>query len=117
RLVDQIKDLLRQQHDADQAAQDLAGGKANHPLAAASQQQEVADKAGDLAKQSPTQVAAPLNQAMKAAAQAAKETLGGSSPKAEAARRETRQSLATALSAADHLAQQAAQSPRGSPDA
>ena len=45
-----------------------------------------------------------------------RETLGGSPAKAEASRRETRESLANARKAAEQLAEQAAQSPAGKPD-
>src|SRR5439155_8396276 len=116
-LVQQIAQLLREQDGADRAAQDIARGKANSPLTAASQQQEVADGAGQLTKQAPSVVSQPLAQAAKSAADAAKETLGGSPPKAEAARRKTRDALRSAQKAAQELAARAAQTLAGPPDA
>ena len=56
-------------------AADLARGKSDNPLPAASQQQEVADGASQLSKRSPADVAQPLAQASRNAAEAARDPL------------------------------------------
>jgi hypothetical protein len=112
----QIAELIARQNDADQAADDLSRGRLTNPLNAATQSQEVADRAGELAAKVPPQLAQPLAQAKKSAAAAAKDTLEGNVPKATAARQQSRSELEKALELARQMALQAAQSSPGDPD-
>jgi hypothetical protein len=112
----QIVDLIARQNDADQAADELSRGRVTNPLNAATQSQEVADRAGELAAKVSPQLAQPLGQAKKSAAAAAKDTLEGNVPKAAAARQQTRRELEKARELARQMARQTAQSPTGDAD-
>jgi len=116
-LSERIADLSDEQKAADEAAARLARGQANSPLPAASQQQEVADKAGEIAQYAPQTIQKPLKEAAESAATAARETLGGAPSKAEQARQQTRAAIRDAEQAAKQLAQQAVQSKPENPDA
>lgn len=115
-LTRQIGDLSREQQAADDAAQALARGQANNPLTAATQQEQVADRATQVAAQAPPEVAQPLNEASKSAAVAARETFSGSPAKAQQARNQARAAIAQALRSAEQLAKQATQSQPTAPD-
>src|SRR5439155_13785478 len=120
-LSEQVADLSQEQKAADDAAERLARGQASSPLAAASQQQQVADKADEIAQRSPQErlpqeIARPLQEAGKSAAAAARETLGGAPAKAEQAREQTRTAIGRTEQAAKQLAQQVAQSQPANPD-
>ncbi len=97
----QLTQLQRGQFAADRAAQVWLGGNSHNPLDAAYEQQLVADKALEIARTMPLQLSRMLIQAAESAREAARETINGSPPKAERARRQTFRLLQEALGAAD----------------
>lgn len=99
-LEENIADLIARQRLADSAAQDLARGKSNSPLKAASLQQDVADGAAEVARQAVPSAAPALASAESHARQAARETLSGQPARAQVARDQTRSALESALKAA-----------------
>jgi hypothetical protein len=115
-LLDTISEVMRSQQRAEHAAQDLARGRANNPLDAASQQQDVADAAGQFASRAPADIALQLVQAAKTAAQAAKETLNGNPVAAATARQRTTQALVEAMRHAQDAVALAAQQQPSTPD-
>lgn len=130
KLADKIGEVQDQQAAADDAAKDLADGKANSPLSAAAKQQEVAEQAKQVADAAakrpqaaeakasgkPDPVANALEKANQAAAKAAKATLDGDNTQAEAARSKAREALDDAKKLATAEAAQAAEAPAGKPD-
>jgi hypothetical protein len=116
-LADEIAQAAKQQANADAAARDLAMGKANTPLQAAIEQQEVAETSEAISGKSKDAIAKAMQDAAQSAAEAAKETLAGNAMQAEAARAKTREALAAAIQAARQVAAEAAAAPPGQPDA
>jgi hypothetical protein len=131
-LAQKVAQAAERQVAADQAANDLAEGRANTPLDATAKQQEVADLAKDAKevaakrpeankKSNPTphdELVQSLDQAQKAAAEAARQTLDGNTNQAETARQAARQALKKAGEQAQAEAQAAAgAAPTRNPDA
>jgi len=119
-LAHEIDDAMAQQAEVNAAVEALARGRASSPLAAATQQQRVAERAGELAQQAAEaspQTAEALQQAATAAAEAAKETLGGNPNRAQEARQAASEALNRAQQAAEQAAAEAAQAPPGDPAA
>jgi hypothetical protein len=115
-FAQQVAEAAGLQSRANQAAGDVARGKANTPLEAATRQQEAGERAAELAKQTEGDAAEQLDRASAAAAKAARETLSGDPNRAKAAREAATDALSQALEAARHAADNAAQSPPGQPD-
>lgn len=121
-LAQKVAEAAERQADADQAAQDLAEGRANTPLDATAKQQEVADLSKDAkaaaAKRPEANKASDgtpsdelvqaLDQAQKAAAEAARQTLDGNANQAETARQAAREALKNAGELAQAEAEAAA---------
>jgi hypothetical protein len=116
-LSERVAELNQEQKAADDAAARLARGQSDSPLGAASQEQQVADKAEEIAKHAPQEIAKPLKEAAQSASTAARETLNGAPSKAEQARAQTRAAIRQAEQAAKQMAEQARQSPTSNPDA
>ncbi len=106
---------LSRQTEADQAAEDVAQGRANSPLDAAVRQQRAAE---EVAKAATDPMADPaLAQAKQQAETAARQLLDGNQRGAKQSRRDVRKALEEAKKNAQQQVAQAAQEPAGQPDA
>jgi hypothetical protein len=112
-----LAQLQRSQLAADRAAEAWLSGSAHNPLDAAYQQQLVADSAIKHARTMPPQFGRLLTQAAESAREAARETINGSAPKADRARRQTFRLLGEALNAANAEAKTIDQEPTDKLDA
>jgi hypothetical protein len=132
KLAQRIATAQAMQSAADRAAAELAAGKAQTPLDAATRQQQVADEASQIAEAAAAardQVKAAqaqgqhdalhqaLEQAQKAATDAAKATLDGDASNAQAARQSAKAALDQARDLALAEAAKAMQGPPGKPSA
>ncbi|MCC9609517.1 hypothetical protein LOC68_04820 [Blastopirellula sp. JC732] len=116
-LAQEIGKIAEMQQQANAAAAELNQGKANSPVDAAAKQQQVSDQAEMLAQEADGGIAEALQNAEKAAATAAKETLSGDPNKAAAAREEAAAQLASAQRKAEQMAAEKGNEPAGQPDA
>ena len=113
KLANEISKLQNEQSEANKEADALKQGKSNSPLNAAAQQQKVADETELLAKNAPSPISEALDDAKKAAAEAAKQTLDGDPNLAEDARQAVNAALETAKQEAEKLANQKVDSTQG----
>jgi colicin import membrane protein len=116
-LASRIEQALAAQDEADDAARDLARGRANSPLDAAAREQAVADLAEAIAQESPASARSPLAQAARHAQTAAGQLFAGNAAKGQAAQQAARQALEAARKTAAASAELAApESPAASAD-
>jgi hypothetical protein len=130
-LADQVEALEQMQQSAAAAAKDHNQGREETPLEAVTKQQETADEIERLAAQAaarpqakqaagelkPDPLGDKLAAARKNAQEAAKLTLDGKEPEAQAARKEAAEALAEAAAMAKAEAAEAAKMPAAKPDA
>lgn len=123
-----IRKALQKQDAADRAARALNKRPDASPLEAVTKQEDVAQSAGQLAKEASGQaqgqeqdrsspIAEELQRAEKAAHEAARDVLTAKAHEAQSARAETRKALREALRLADEQAAHTAEPPSGKPDA